>query len=517
MPFTGTGYYRQNAGALPLVADWWLDTIPPSAQAFTWDRLHLEPLPSLARLTSLKFERGTLSRGDIAALTPSLRLLTSLKRLELPELIWLRKNPDTVSELSALSSSLAGLVSLEHLALGGAGLSAEDLNRMLPSLTALRHLDLRNNHLTSDIAPALVALRALTHLDLLYNDVWRAEEGRASVCATLSLLTGLVFLDLGGNGSGVRCDDSTTTALGHGMPQSLTYLSMTFGGLSTDGILAFVPGLQRLTALRLLNLSSNIPSFPDNAEARTRCMHALANCLERMPGLISLDLSDNNLGPACIPALVSGLQHLRNLQNLNLGGNVLTGAQALIDCLQHLQELRDLDLSINELGVSDAQRLAACLPCLPKFRELNLYSNSLGSAGFAALMGSLVDLPSLAKIDVRDNQVTGIAVMALAAALRATGRLQAMPALEHFLVGLNKLGDRSAKALAGCLEHMPNLKSLNLENIEFRDNGMTTLITAMLKMASLTVLDVSRNGLTSVTINAIRAAMERPGREMRFY
>ena len=485
----------------------------------------LGPLPSLTQLTSLTFERGTLSCRDLAALAPSLGLLTRLRRLEiLPERIYLETDLDSeLEELpSALSSSLAGLVSLEHLVLGRIGLSTEDVNIMLPSLTALRHLDLHNNNdLNSDIAPSLAALKALTHLDLSYNYVWRAEEGRASVCATLSLLTGLVFLDLCANNYDALGDDATTSALGLSLPQSLTHLSLECCGLSSaDGILAFMPGLQRLTALRLLNLACNMHvfDFPDvyNVEARTGSMLALSGCLERMSGLTSLDLSYNQLGRDCIPALVSGLQHLPNLQNLNLGSNSLVDAQGLIDSLPHLQELRDLNLSGNEWGDYDAQRLAACLPRLSKFRGLNLCGNEFGDDGFAALMGSLMDLPSMTKIDFSDNQVTGVAIKALAAALRATGKLQAMPALEFFLMGRNELGNSlSAKDLADCLGHMPHLKSLNLQSNELGDSGVTALMTAMLKMDSLTVLDVRENGLTSATINIIEAAMERPGREMR--
>ena len=72
-------------------------------------------------------------------------------------------------EASTFSSGLSGLVSLEQLILKGAGFEANHVAVILPSLTALRHLDLSSNAFScsaASIAPALVTLTALTHLDL---------------------------------------------------------------------------------------------------------------------------------------------------------------------------------------------------------------------------------------------------------------------------------------------------------------------------------------------------------------
>ena len=485
---------------------------PPSTQAFTWDRFGLGPLPRLVRLTSLKFDEDALGHDNVASLACSLGRLTDLKSLELPHFYY--QSTGQQSDISVLSSSLSGLVSLEHLVMGSVGLSAQDMNRMLSSLTALQRLDLCC--CTSDIAPVL---SALTHLDLSNNRLWEAEGGMASISHSLNLLTGLLYLDLGHYEGFVRtrCDAAAAATLGHGLPCSLTYLSLAHTGyfLGAEAILSLASGLHHLTTLKLLDLSGNIYEDVDSLEARTGCERALADCIEHMPGLTSLDLWSNCLGPDCVPALARSLKRLRNLHDLNLGCNLLgAGARLLIDCLQNLQELQVLDLSENELGVSGAQQLAVCLPRMPKLRDLDLGSNRFGDDGFVALTGCLVSLPSLTRIDVGSNELTEVAVEALATALRATGRLKAMPALVYFGMGHNKLGDRSAQALAGCLEHMPHLKSLVLEKIELHDNGVASLLTVMQKLDSLTFLDVSGNGLTNVTVNIIMAAMERPDRDI---
>ena len=376
----------------------------PFTQAFTWDRFGLGPLPRLARLTSLKFEVGVLDHINVAALTRSLGLLTDLKRLELLSLTGCIE-----SDLSVFSAGLAGLVSLEHLVLECIGLNTEDVNRMLPSLTALQSLDLHFNGLTSsDIAPALAALRALTHLDLNENVLWAAEkgmisaeEGMVSISASLSLLTRLVYLDLNYNGSGVCCGAAAIAALGHSLPPSLTHLSVAENYLGADGVLAFAPGLRRLTALRFLNLSGNIYDDEVNLADRTSCLPALAGCLQCMTALASLHLSANCLGPDCVPTLAGVL---------------------------NLQQIQDVDLSFNKLGVRGAQLLAACLPRMPRIRELDLSGNDFGDNGFAALADSLVNLPSLTSVDVSCNELTMAAVEALTAALHATGSSHSRPA-----------------------------------------------------------------------------------------
>ena len=474
-------------------ADGSLTCIPPSTQAFTWDRLGLGPLHRLVRLTSLKFEEDSLDPDNIAALARSLELFSDLKRLELPSLM---PEPtfaeDEVGpDVSALSSSLAGLVSLEHLVMGSAGLSTEDANSMLPSLTALQHLDLNSNQLmASGIAPALAALKALTHLDLNGNDMWGADEGMASISASVALLTRLVYLDLDTNNDNYgRIDAAAAAALGHSLPLSLTHLCMAGNGLGADGILAFAPGLQRLTALRCLNLSSNVGGYADSWGAHAGSLQALTDCLGRLTGLTSLDLSASGIGPDCVPMLTGSL----NLQNLV-----------------------ELDLGFNKLGAGGAYLLAACLPRMIKLQELHLSFTDLDDDGFAALAGSLVDLPSLTQIDITNNELTETAVEALAAALCATGRSQGMPALQFLDMGGNDLGgDRSSEALAVCLGHMPNLKSLTLFNSQFRDNSVATLVKAMQKLDSLTLLDVRANGLTSAASNLLMSTLKRQGREIR--
>ena len=362
------------------------------------------------RLTSLTFKRGSLDRSSIAALAPSLGLLTDLKRLELRDLVY---GGPAVSGYSVnVGLAVAGLVSLEHLVVGCIGISTEDAKRMLPSLTALRRLDLRcDYHPTSDIAPALASLRALTHLDLKENYLWEAEESMVSISATLSLLTRLLYLDLDYNGSGACCGAAAIAALGHSLPPSLTHLSMLGNYLGAAGILAFAPGLGRLTTLRHLNLSE---SFDDaNMGACTGSFRALAGCLERMPGLTSLDLSFNNIDPECSSALTS--------------------------CLHNLQHLQQLRLSHNDLGVSGAQQLATCLPRMPKLQGLYLDGNDIGDVGFAALIGSLVDLPSLTELAVSENYLTTAAVEALAAAIHGTVGPQALTPIMGKLASLTLL------------------------------------------------------------------------------
>ena len=237
-------------------------------------------------------------------------LFTDLKRLELQPYLGKESN------VSALSSSLAGLVSLEHLVMGSIGLSTEDANSMLSNLTALQHLDLNCNDLTSGISPALAALKALTHLDLGGNDLWGIGEGVASISSSLALLTGLRCLDLEGDGvHGVRGDAAAkVAALAHSLPQSLTSLSLAHNGIGAAGILAFSPGLQRLTALCILDLSNNMNNTEEAFAAALRA----TGRPQAMPALEHLYAGCNKLGSRSAKALAACLKHTPNLKSLDL-------------------------------------------------------------------------------------------------------------------------------------------------------------------------------------------------------
>ena len=305
---------------------------------------------------------------------------------------------------------------------------------------------------------------------------------------------------------------------------SLTYLSLAGNELGANGILALIPGLQRLTAMETLCLDGNIAGDNDSVEeTRESCLQALAGCLQHMSALMDLDLGYNFLGDS---------------------GSAL----ALAGCLQYTSNLQCLDLSSNELEAGGVQQLAGSLQRMPKLRSLFLQTNSIGNAGVAGLASSLMGSSSLTELDISYNGLTGSSLRSLKAALVAlsSGGRQHMTALEILELSGNKLGGRrtigSVRALTSCLEHMPRLWSLGLGNNKLRDNGAkqlasaiqhmpslkklqlnensfgdggaTDLIGSLVGLTSLTYIDIEDNKFTDVVRDVLEAALMRPGRTL---
>ena len=257
-----------------------------------------------------------------------------------------------------------------------------------------------------------------------------------SIASILSSLTRLQHLELGNYAYGlhVTLGGDALSALGDSQPLSLMFLSLAGNWFGANGMLAVVPGLQRLTALESLRLDSNISEDDDDdVEDRVDCLRALAGCLQRMSALTELDLGDNDLDIGIEPTLLLG-------------------------CLQQTPNLRYLDLRSNELGAGGVQLLAGSIQRMLKLQTLNLSSNNIGDYGVAGLAGSLMGSPYLTDLDISGNALTWTALRSLNLALVALGSIKEkkMTALEIFDLNGNDLGglcsaDRhSQAALSTC-------------------------------------------------------------------
>ena len=224
---------------------------------------------------------ATLSRDAASALMPSLRHLPDLRRLVLDECWEGGLSAADGEVLAHLSGILSGLNSLEHLIVRSIGLGSDHFVRMLPGLTiSLRHLDMSSNYIGEDVAtiisPVLATMTALTHLDLSGNSMWENPDeglidynGVATFASALAALTGLLHLDLSdNNNTGLRpLSDAALTVFGNSLPTSLKLLSLDGSGFSASGLVTMAPGLQRLTALENLGLSSYVLGT-DSIQAR---------------------------------------------------------------------------------------------------------------------------------------------------------------------------------------------------------------------------------------------------------
>ncbi len=171
----------------------------------------------------------------------------------------------------------------------------------------------------------------------------------------------------------------------------------------------------------------------------------LASKLQHLPGLTSLNLLGNSIGPEGAKAIAASLP---NLTSLNLWGNSIgpEGAKAIAASLPNLTSL---DLSGNGIGDEGAKAIAASLPNLT---SLNFWGNSIGPEGAKAIAASL---PNLTSLNFWGNSIGPEGAKAIAASL---------PNLTSLDLRNNRIGPEGAKAIAASL---PNLTTLDLS-----DNGI---------------------------------------------
>ncbi|CAJ1060146.1 leucine-rich repeat-containing protein 40 [Xyrichtys novacula] len=230
----------------------------------------------------------------------------------------------------------------------------------------------------------------------------------------------------------------------------------------------------------------------------------LSDDIKLLPGLITLDLHDNQL--SSLPGALGELQELqqlrlshnqlktlpvevclmKNLRSLTLRENLL---ESIPEELGRLENLSELDLSTNNL--KDLPSSLGNLTCLQK---LTLSQNKL-----SCLPGSLAQLKNVKMLDCSNNQLTDI-----------PSSLSEMPVLEQLYLRHNKLcvfpkltapmlkelyvGNNQIEQLDS--EHLACLTAISL--LELRDNKIKSLPEQISALSSLTRLDLTNNDISTL-------------------
>ena len=247
--------------------------------------------------------------------------------------------------------------------------------------TNLTELRLGNNSIT-DVTP-LSGLTNLTNLHLSHN--------RITDISFLSGLNDLTELRLSGNNivdisplSGLT--GLTNLHLSYNRITDISPLSgltdLTELRLSGNNITDISP-LSRLTNLRTLDLPSGIQDLP-----------VLVRVLARLPHLISLGLSGNNLED--VLALIPVLSDLTGLRDLNLSGTGMTDLSPLTE-FTHLTGLHLWGNNISDISpVADLRNLTT----------LSLGNNSVSD------ISPVADLRNLTTLSLGNNSVSDISPVA---------------------------------------------------------------------------------------------------------
>ena len=166
-------------------------------------------------------------------------------------------------------------------------------------------------------------------------------------------------------------------------------------GLGPDSIDAIANASITWPNLRVLALADN-PSLGAAGAAEALCRAAFP-CMEE------LWLYTCGLGPAAAHSLARSFAHWPGLKTLSLSFNALgpEGVAALLAA--PLPALEELWLGENGIGEQGAAAIAAASPRLPKLRDLSLYYNSLGDSGARTL--AQAHFPQLERLDLRGNKM----------------------------------------------------------------------------------------------------------------
>ena len=319
------------------------------------------------------------------------------------------------------------------------------VDTLITSLPKLYHLSIVSSlgvgeKAASLLAPALLTLKRLQHLDLSHNNL--GIKGADLLAPALKVLTSLQHLDLGHAG--------------------LDYRNQVEVLPNTDFL-----GMPGLLELRSLNLSGN------NLDVNGTSSLAHVVTCNSLKYLKHLDISNNAMGPKGVARLVPALEGLADsMQHLNLGGNAMgdDGAVTLAPALRSLTRLQHLDLGENELGWKGAAALAPAVKILQS---------------------------SLSHLDLGGNfcwaeEAEGVAIMAPA--------IKALWYLEHLDLSNTGLGFAGGAAMiAPTLGALSRLKHLNLRDSALGVDGIFALLIpggpTVSGLCSLQHLDLGGNGV----------------------
>jgi Ran GTPase-activating protein (RanGAP) involved in mRNA processing and transport len=250
----------------------------------------------------------------------------------------------------------------------------------------------------------------------------------------------------------------------------------------------------------------------------------LAPAIARLPGLLHIDIGDNNLGVDEVAPMLAALPHksmqslkighnnivfdevtrlmpyLRNMRNLkildisefNLGEVYIKPAKDLPGALKLLTQLTTLDLSLTLL---DAVTMAALAPVLPaSLMTLYLKDNILDCEGAIVLAPDLARLTSLRVLSLSGNGINTVGITALAPSL---ARLTALRRLD---LSRNVINDDGMAVLAPALARLTQLKDLDLSSNEIGDIGAALCAPCAIAATELLLINVSCNQISPARI-----------------
>ena len=386
------------------------------------------------------------------------------------------------------------LTSLDMKWLGVGRTGGHALAEALKKNTALTEINACRNGFAQAggmaLGMALAGNSALKSLDMSLNDI--GPEGGRAFGDGIAGNSALIDLNMSRTGLGPAGGKAMARALETN--STLASLDLTCDDVGMEGGKAFGAALAQNGSLTQLNMRWNCIGFGYSGSA------AFAAGLRANATLTQLDMVMNELGDPGAIAFGEALQINRTLATLSLARNEIgaAGGASLADAIAVNTVLSDLDLSQNVLGSIGGSTLCTALANNRTLTSLNLSENALGPDGGASLGAALALNTSLVTLYAHKNAIGSAGGTAIAESLAQH------PMLTRLDVSQNGLGADGAEcgfALADALARNTALRHLSLEDNDIGVDDGAALGESIAAHPSLTVIDLSSNGLTGLPIS----------------
>ncbi len=249
----------------------------------------------------------------------------------------------------------------------------------------------------------------------------------------------------------------------------------------------------------------------------------LIDVIETLPGIRSIDLSDNRLTDLTLLSLSEKLPLMKTLTILDLSYNKIDESSKTIqnyliqsDCILKTLILNGADIDDNEccslaLAISknhSVKTLSLANNLIGKNELLNVLHPKLITGG-EALGDMLKENKTLTKLDLSWNSIRQDSAIALAESLEKNNTLKAL------LLGYNSFGDMPSQILGKALKTNKSLTELNVESNSLTPKAATVLANAISFNETLITLNINGNTLGKIGAQALVAAIQRSSTETR--
>lgn len=249
-----------------------------------------------------------------------------------------------------------------------------------------------------------------------------------------------------------------------------------------------------------------------------------AEIIEKVPGIIYMDLSANSIQDQGMAAIFSALRKSNNVYSFSIGSKTgvnrnsigTKASVALSNVLAENKVLTELDLTMVEITSESVKVIGQGLAKNRFLSELNLTNNNIQSKGLIYIIPCLVkcnlkvlklagnhlqddcgvmfaaflrDNVSIESIDLSNNGFTSKFISAI------SNSLATCKTIKELNLSKNPLSGRGAAHLQKVLSMNTHLKYLNLQACKIDINGISQMADGLYTNTSLTELVLSNNPL----------------------